>query len=487
MNAIQNLKIFREHVDRNEFEPTEEALEQLGRDLIEAAGTREGYENLAWQAGRDLLLIAEDADAFYERFGYDTVANALRASLEDKTFPVSLGFIDYDFLPPDGRLEALVRHPLIEQALHIFQNAPLTLSPQNFSATPNIVKTGSQFLQYARTAGVPGHICLQIAALLLAVATNEQDSELATRTVLAQLSCHEKTLSLFYCWRAACERFPALWEESAYMQSLVALLKACRTLQDQGATILSQIHTDGKLIEMALSHSRLHYIAGLSSWWLYVRYNYTKSKDTAFHFLWSTMNSHPELCKALKSYLESENQPEQTVEEIEYLQKDFQKEMRALQEELRLRIYRGLPLTLAIGSYNRINILEPLYEALEGSSALPAGIHSKIHALNASALVDENPRQRAAKRNMQIIGTVRSDMIADYDRIIAILRRALTLREKLSTASTEVVTTLPLATPEIQQEVALIIHNDPELLWIFEWFLPEAVEPASSAQLVKSF
>jgi hypothetical protein len=198
------------------------------------------------------------------------------------------------------------------------------------------------------------------------------------------------------------------------------------------------------------------------------------------------MNSHPELCKALKSYLENESQPEQTAEEIELLQKDFQKEMRALHEELRLRIYRGLPLTLEIGSYNRINILEPLYEALEGSSALPAGIQSKIHALNAVALVDDNPRQRAAKRNMQIIGTVRSDMISDYERILAILRRALALREKLSTASTEVVTTLPLGTSEIVQEVALIIKSDPELLWIFEWFLPEAVQPASSAQLVES-
>jgi hypothetical protein len=487
MKAIKNLKIFREYVDRNEFEPTEQALERLGRDLIEAAGTREGYEKLAWQAGADLLLVIDDTDAFYERFGYDTVANALRASIEDGTFPLSLGFIDYDFLPPSGRLEALVRHPLIQQALHIFQTTSITLSPQNFCATPNIVKIGSQFLKYARASQLPGPTCLQMAALLLSVATNEQDAELATRTILDQLVYNEKTISVFYCWRAACERFPDLWEERTYIESLMILLKTGRTLQDQGATILSQIHTDGKLIEMALHYPRLLYIAGLSGWWLYVRYNHTKSKDIAFKFLWSIMNSQPELCKALKSYLESESQPEQTAEEIERLQKDFQKEMRILQEGLRLRIYRGLPLTLEIGSHNRINILEPLYEALEGSTALPAGIHSKIHALNATALVDDNPRQRAAKRNLQIIGTVRSDMISDYDTIIAILRRALALREKLSTASTEAVSTLPLGTPEIQREVAMILDDDPELRWVFEWFLPETVQPASPAQLVESF
>lgn len=486
MKALTNLTIFREYVDSNTFEPTEEALERLGHDLIEAAGVREGYEHVVWQAGAYLLLVSEDADAFYERFGYDTVASALRASLEDGTFPLSLGFIDADFLPPGGRLEALMRHPLIGQVLQMFQVNPPALSLEYFRATPRIVQIGSQFLQYARAACVPGQVCFQIAALLLSAATSEQEAELATRAVLNQLACAGKTISLFYCWRAACERFPTLWEESAYMESLEAVLKDSRAFQDQGATVLSQLHTDEKLIEMTLHHSRLRYLTGLSGWWLYVRYNHTKSKDTAFKFLWAMMSSLPELYKALKSYLQSESQPEQTAEEVEQLQKDFQQEMRTLQEGLRLRIYRGLPLTLEIGSYNRINIFEPIYEALEGASALPAGIQSKIHALNASALVDNNPRQRAAKRSMQIIGNVRSDMIADYETIIATLRRALALREKLNAASTEAASTLPLGTPEIQHEVALTVDDDPEMRWVFEWFLPETVQPASPAQLVES-
>lgn len=144
--------------------------------------------------------------------------------------------------------------------------------------------------------------------------------------MLDQLARNEKTISLFYCWRAACERLPALWEESAYIESLTALLKASRTLQDQGAAILSQIHTDGEMIETAILHPRLLYIMGLSGWWLYVKYNHTRGKDTAFKFLWSIMSSYPELCKALKSYLESESPPDQSTEDIEQLQKDFQRD-----------------------------------------------------------------------------------------------------------------------------------------------------------------
>lgn len=155
MKAIKNLKIFREYVNRNQFEPTEEALEQLGGDLVEAASTREGYEKLVWQAGVDLLLVSEDADAFYERFGYDTVASALRASIEHGKFPLSLGFIDYDFLPLSGGLETLMHHFLVQRALHIFQDTPITLSPQNFRATPNIVKIGSQFLKHAQASHLP--------------------------------------------------------------------------------------------------------------------------------------------------------------------------------------------------------------------------------------------------------------------------------------------------------------------------------------------
>jgi hypothetical protein len=486
MKAINNLKIFQESIDRNQFEPTVEALEQLGGDLVEAASMREGYEKLIWQAGYDLLVLSEDANAFYERFGYDAVASALRASIEDGTFPLSLGFIDYEFLPPSGGLEALAHHPLIQQSLQIFQDTSITLSLENFHKNPNIVKIGSQFLKYAQTLHLPTHLCLQMAAILLSMATNEQDSELATRAVLDQLASSKKSISLFYCWRAACERFPTLWEESIYMDGLVALLKTCRTLPDQGASILAQLHNDAEMIDAATLHPRMLYIMGLSGWWLYTRYNHAKGKDIAFNFLWSIMSSYPELCKALKSYLEGEGPPERSPEEIEQLQKDFQREMRLLREEMRLRIYRGLPLTLEIGSYNLIHILEPLYEAMEGASALPPDKYAQIRTLDATALVDQNPRQRAAPKSMRIIGNVRTDMISDYETIIALLRRALALREKLNAASTEVASTLPLGTPEIQREVATIIEADPELRWIFEWFLPETLQPASSAQFVES-
>src|SRR5690349_17450555 len=133
MEALENLKIFCEEVERGQFQPTAEAIDVLGNALVEATRVREGYAELAWQAGVYLLVESGNESDIYTRFGYAAVANALQASLMDATFPLGLGFIADGFLP-NGGLETLMRHPRIRQALGSWNEKKVSLSPQSFRA-----------------------------------------------------------------------------------------------------------------------------------------------------------------------------------------------------------------------------------------------------------------------------------------------------------------------------------------------------------------
>ncbi len=424
-----------------------------------------------------LLVESGNSGDFYTRFGYATVANALQASLADGTFPLGLGFITEGFLP-EGGLETLMRHPGIQQALATWNETKVTISPQNFRATPRALESCKALLEHAHTLHIPLTIHLQIAACLLLIATEKAEKEQATRILLNVLTKNEKTITLFCCWRAACDLYPALWNENAYMDSLFALLKICHDLPDQGASMLAQLHADHNLLFALQENPRLSYIffIALSGWWLSVRHNRTEGEITARNLSWRVAETSPELGKALRSYLQGERSPEVPQEEIERMQRDFQKEMRTLREALRLRSYKGVPLALEIQRYNLMNIFEPLYETLESSSELPSEMYTMISDLDANALLDENPVQKKAHGRWKIIGGLRLNMIQDYAEIVASARRALDLRKKLIEATPEGVHTPSLTTSGILQEVAALQREDSELSWIFEWFLPEVVQ-----------
>ena len=478
MEALENLKIFCKEVEHGQFQLTAEAIDTLGNALVEAARVSEGYAKLAWQAGVYLLVESGNDGDIYTRFGYTAVANALQASLADGTFPLGLGFITEGFLP-DGGLETLVRHPRIQQALATWSETKVTISPQSFRATPRAIERCKALLDHAHTLHIPLAIHLQIVACLLLTATGKAEKEQAARILLNLLTKNEKTITLFCCWRAACDLYPALWSEHTYMDSLFTLLKICRDLPDQGASILAQLHTDQDLLFALRNNLRLSYLIGLSGWWLSVRHSRKEGENTAWNFIWGITETYPELGKVLKSYLQDGHPPELPQEEIERMQKEFQKEMRTLREALRLRSYRGVPLTLDIQRYNLVTIFEPLYETLESSSELHSKVYSTIIDLDANALLDDNPIQKGAAKHLKIIGDLRSNMIKDYEAIVASARRALDLRQKLIEATPEGAPMPSLTTNDILQEVASLQREDPELRWIFAWFLPEIVQVLS--------
>ncbi len=161
-------------------------------------------------------------------------------------------------------------------------------------------------------------------------------------------------------------------------------------------------------------------------------------------------------------------------EEIERLQLDFQEATRILRQESRLRSYRGVPLALQIQRYNLVNIFEPLYEALEGSSAISAEIAEKIRSLDGRKLIDENPLQQADR--FPIEGDLRMQMINDHQKILDALCRALELREHLDRgAQANIETGLSLSDSAVKHEASELLSRYPGLAWAIEWFLPEVL------------
>jgi hypothetical protein len=191
--------------------------------------------------------------------------------------------------------------------------------------------------------------------------------------------------------------------------------------------------------------------------------------------IWELTDSSPALHKTLKSFLENDQPPPRTPQELEQLQKAFQHVMLKLREDLRLRTYRGVPLAIQICRHNLINIFEPLYEALESSSTLPEPTVQKIQSLDASLLIDENHLQKDA-RFQKIMGELRSNMIRDFQFTIDLLQEALQLRLQLNQNSLINAETISsLLTDEVHHETTNLCLRYPDLRWAMEWFLPETL------------
>lgn len=481
MKAVENLRAFIEDAERSELYLSREQIESLGNDLLQAAETRAGYEEVVWQAGVYLLLsisTAEGVDDFYQRYGYQTVANALHATFANGDFPLGLGFIVNDFLPSDG-LRGLAQHASIHQALATLTKEQLRVPIENFlTATPKLLFASAQFLGSACTFVLPLSYCLQISSsLLIASFNNDEEREPAMRLFLDFLAAEDRDVNLFYCWRAAIEKHPVLANENAYLSILPRIIKRCRDMDDKGIAILEQLLNDEQLESYASNETSLLLLLGLAEWWLYVRKNCQRQDlMIAWQLIWDLKGSSPALHEALKNFLEDDLPQVRLPEEIEDLQKEFQHVMQALHAESRLRTYRGVPLAIKIYRYNLIQIFEPLYEALEGSSALPDRVIQQIRTLDAQTLIDDNPLQREARFEKKIVGELRSNMIEDLKTIIQLLQRALQLRLQLSEnllMDEEIASSL--STEDVKREVNDLCRRYPDLRWTIEWFLPETV------------
>jgi hypothetical protein len=193
MKAIENLKRFLEEAEQSEPILSREQIEILGNDLVQAAKERIGYEELVWQAGIYLLLYTNFDEEFYQRFGYQVVANALYYTFVNEDFPLGLGFIVHDFLPPGGGLCELIRHQAIQQALDSLQEEQIKVMARNFAdATPKLREASFQFLRQGKAFGLSSSLCLQIASSLFqATQGNNQEHETAMKLFLEMLSADQ--------------------------------------------------------------------------------------------------------------------------------------------------------------------------------------------------------------------------------------------------------------------------------------------------------
>ncbi len=476
MKAIENLKRFLEEAEQSEPILSREQIEILGNDLIQAAKDRKGYEELIWQAGTNLLLYTNFDEEFYRRFGYQVVANALYYTFVNRDFPLGLGFIVHDFLPPGVGLSELSSHQAIHQAIDLLQKEQIKVTAQNFAdATPRLREASVQFLRQGKAFGLSSSLCLQIASSLFqATQGNNQEHEAALKLFLEVLSVDQRDINLFYCWRASIDMYRSLGSETSYLSLLPKIMKISRNLSDGGRGVLAQIFSDEPLIKNAPQSESLLLLLGLAGWWLYVYADHQRQGvSMAWQFIWTIEKTFPTLHKILRAYLEEDQLSGKALEEIEDLQQDFHECMQRLPSEFRQRSYHGVPLATKIYHHNLVSLFVPLYEALGDSSTLPQDVIETIQTLDGYKLLDENPVQREAR--FQIEGKLRLNMIKDFEEIIAIFREAQELRQKISnslTSSPEVA--ISLDGNDAKQEIDTLSRQYPDLQWAIEWFLAKA-------------
>lgn len=491
MNAFENLRAFIESAERSEEKPSPEQIERLGRDLVQVADMREGYEEIVWQAGMHLIFSLEheaEIETFYQRYGYRAIANALFATFINGDFPIGLGFIVNGFVLDDD-LSRLAKRPEIREVLVMLEEEHVCVPVDNFVRASSLLRRASrQFLSCAREAGLSAPTCLQIAASLLA-ATPEDDPEreAVIKVFLDALLAENRDISLFYCWRAAIEKYQALASDPSYLRVLPDVIKHYRKLDDRGIVLLKQLLSNGRLIDGISKNENLSTLAiilGLAGWWLSVR----KGRDgpeaeIAQQFLLHLGVSSP-LYKALTSFLNDrqtqaassrEKRQARSEQEVAELQREFQGVMQRLSEEVRLRTYQGVPLAIQIWRDNLIHVFEPLCEELGGFSALSQKAIQQIRELDAQALLDENPLQKETPYQ-PIEGKLRRNMIKDFETIVKLLQRALDLRLQLSDRAMVDQETAGLLTgEEVKREVRDLCRRDSTLCWAIEWFLPETI------------
>lgn len=478
--GIERLRQFLTKLETEGYIPSREQIETLGTDLVLAAKERLGYSGLVWQAGVYLLILASEhpelgVDGFYQKYGHDAVANALLATFENGDFPLGLGFVVHDFLPSDG-LRGLTNVEAIRQALGALRAEHFKASVDNFrSASSELRRASALFLNHAEGLGIPPSSRLQMAsALLLATPPDAQERELVTRVFLDNLVSDNRDVNLFYCWRAAAEEFPELWYEPGYLSSLPKVIRQCEKLGDKGPSTLAQILSDQQVLSVVTNDFGLLALLGLAGWWLYVRCKLGQGLDIAWQLIFALTDTFPALSEALKSYLQMGQSGAMSPEEIERLQLEFQQAMQALRQESRLRSYRGVPLALQLQRYNLVNVFEPLYEALEGSSAIPTEIADKVRSMDERELIDENPLQKTDR--FPIEGDLRMQMINDHQKILDALCRALELREHLDRGGqTDIEARLSLSDDAVKHEARELLSRYHGLAWAIEWFLPEVL------------
>lgn len=485
MRAVENLKNF---LEEEQFEPnlSPQRLENLGQDLIQAAQEREGYEELVWQAGTNLLLYTNFDEEFYQRFGYRAVANALYYTFVNGDFPLGLGFIVHDFLPSGDSLCELSKHHTIQQAIDSLRREQIKVPVQNFAdAAPRLREATVRFLRQGKVFGLSSHLCLQItSSLLQATWGNNNEHEAVTKLFLEMLSTEQRDINLFYCWRASIDIHQSLANEASHLSILPNIMKISRNLSDSGRGVLAQILSDEQLLNSVSHDESLLTLLGLAGWWLYVNADHERQGvSVAWQFIWSIEKKFPTLHSMLATYLEDDQLSEKEFEKIEELQQDFQRSMQKLRTEVRQRSYRGVSLAIKIYHHNLVSIFEPIYEALEGSSTLPQDVIETIENLDAYELIDENPLQKKETR-APIESNLRIQMIKDFEDIIAAFREALRLRIKLGESfsiSKKARVTFP--TDELKFEVRELCHQYPELKWAIEWFLLETNALQDSEEL----
>jgi hypothetical protein len=208
--------------------PNAQQLREIGAALVGAASLARGYSGLIWHVGGKLLMMLESADAeqFYERYGYATVATGLAASLGAGDFPLGLTFAEHLFYTGADAASVFTHHRVQETLSEVCASARLPrIAGDCFAqASPAVRKAALAFLSVASEINLPQQLHLQLSGALLNAASSQEERVQAGLVFIQTLLEQEQRLNAYCVWRALAQEQPNLYGHPVGLETLYRLI-----------------------------------------------------------------------------------------------------------------------------------------------------------------------------------------------------------------------------------------------------------------------
>jgi hypothetical protein len=207
-------------------------LEQIGVAILSIAEKPDYDLERLWTIGYDCMLRATyanfDAEDFYTRFGYTSIALALRESIKRREMVSALSFLDTEFLPPKGasqseRIDLLLSNSAIADIFDEIRKSDA------WRINPEFLKTLSKthhhalltLLEHANQIALPVRIQLQwLSVLDNTVSMQSEMSPKIKFLFLKNLLQAEDYVLFYYSLKALGHQYPDLLSIEAFRPAL---------------------------------------------------------------------------------------------------------------------------------------------------------------------------------------------------------------------------------------------------------------------------
>ena len=422
------------------------ASEQFGyysEVVVAAAAVPEGYSGLAWRGGTRLMNEALGCDYnlahFFSTFGWDALANGIRAGLENKQVLSALSYASVSFLPP-AESSSVFDHPQVARAVRsgLDRMPHPFVKPAELSAADDAVQAQfGELLKRLTDFAADGELILQWSASALRVLPVRSKLYQTAAISLLDTFCLEgRIAAAYYAFRAMAEQRDDLWDHPVALRVLQALID--RYWQDlgNGGEVLAQLCMDDDVVRRLDERFDLLVLIGtLAINRVQCCAHDSRTETTAWRLVNEVFGISALVASAPRDYLTDGSLPPVPIcriDQIETLEEELRQAVALVEKDLGPRKYKTL--AMRIYQSNIRDVFSPILDQIR-SGQCSLELVKQIREIDPEELVTGSEWLDTAPDR---IGTkVLRKMTSDNRRTLETLESAAHKRIELDQAKTE--------------------------------------------------